>query len=76
MVKMRIRESLEVGNRITGYYRRWEKESEFEGSAQEVSYLVSNLASRLMLPGVSLRGGSNDNMMIDRFNKLLQLEDK
>ncbi len=74
MLKVKFTETLEIGNYKTGLYRRWEKKAELEGSAQEVSYFVNSVASRIQLPGVSQRG-SNDNFMINGFNKLLQLED-
>ncbi|MFH1851077.1 MAG: hypothetical protein ABIA75_01900 [Candidatus Neomarinimicrobiota bacterium] len=76
MVKVRFHESIEVGNRHTGYYRRYEKEAEFEGSAGEVSGLLINLSSRLVLPGVSRRG-YEDNLRLSRnFPDLLQLKDR
>ena len=75
MVKVRFSETIEVGNHKTGLYRRWEKKAEFEGSAQEVSYLLNNISTRLQLPGVSARGFGNDNFMISGMGKLLQLED-
>ncbi len=75
MVKVRFSETIEVGNHITGLYRRWEKKAELEGSAQEVSYLINNISTRLQLPGVSARGFGNDNFMIDGFKKILLLDD-
>ncbi len=74
MLKVIFSETIEVGNHKTGRYRRWEKKAELEGSAQEVSYFVNNISSRIQLPGVSARG-SNDNFMISGMGKLLQLED-
>ena len=73
-MKVKFTETLEIGNYKTGLYRRWEKKAELEGPAQEVAYFVNNVTSRIQLPGVSQRG-SNDNYMIDGFNKLLRLED-
>lgn len=75
MVKVRFSETIEIGNHKTGLYRRWEKKAEFEGSAQEVSYLINSISSRLKLPGVSARGFGNDNFMIKDMGKMLLLDD-
>ena len=71
MARVSIREIIEVGNYTTGYYRRAERSVEFEGSSQEVSYLIATTARVMQLPGDSSRG----RLLIDSFPKLLQLED-
>ena len=71
MAKVYIREIIEVGNSKTGYYRRAERSVEFEGSSQEISYLIVTTARVMQLPGDSMRGP----LLIDSFPKLLQLED-
>ena len=71
MAKATIREIIEVGNYNTGYYRRAERCMEFEGSAQEISYLIATTARVMQLPGDSSRGP----LLIESFPKLLQLED-
>ncbi|NQV16331.1 hypothetical protein HQ531_12795 [bacterium] len=74
MARVRFSETIEIGNRLTGYYREWTKEAEFEGTAPEIQYLIASTAARLKLPGVSGKGSSVDNIMIDSFHKLLKLE--
>lgn len=71
MAKVSIREIIEIGNRKTGYYRRGERSMDFEGSSQDVAYLIASTASVMQLPGDSMRGP----LLIDSFPKLLQLED-
>lgn len=75
MVRVRFSETIEIGNHKTGLYRRWEKKAEFEGSGQEVSYLINSISSTLKLPGVSSRFNGNDNFMIDGFKKMLLLDE-
>lgn len=75
MATARFSETIEIGNHKTGLYRRWEKKAEFEGSAQEVSYLINSVSRTMKLPGVSSRLNGNDNFMIDGFKKMLMIED-
>lgn len=75
MCKAIFTESIEIGNSKTGYYRKWEKKAEFEGTAGEVVQLINNASSRLKLPGVSSRWSKTDNIMIDSFPKLLKLDE-
>ena len=75
MATVRFSETIEIGNHITGLYRRWEKKAEFEGSVQEVSYLINSVSRTMKLPGVASRFNGNDNFMIDGFKKMLMIED-
>jgi len=76
MARITMSETLEIGNKHTGYYRRWNKTVDLEGTANEVNYLVSNISDKLMLPAVKIRKSYNDNMKIDSFPILLKLNDK
>jgi len=75
MARVRFSETVEIGNTKTGYYRKWSKEAEFEGTAPEIQYLITSTAARLKLPGVSGKGAAVDNIMIDSFYKLLKLDE-
>ncbi len=75
MATVRFSETIEIGNHKTGLYRRWEKKAEFEGSAQEVSYLINSVSRTMKLPGVASRNNGDDNFMISGMGKLLQLDD-
>ncbi len=75
MATVRFSETIEIGNHKTGLYRKWEKKAEFEGSAQEVSYLINSVSRIMKLPGVSSRLNGNDNFMIKDMGKMLLLDD-
>ena len=53
MARVTFREIRERGNYITGDYERTTREAEFEGSASEVSRLISTTSATLMLPGIA-----------------------
>ena len=57
MVKMSLRETFEVGNRLTGDYQRLTREAEFEGDVSEVEHLIGSVSSYLTLPALRLRNG-------------------
>ena len=57
MVRVIFRGILEVGNHITGEYKRWTNEVEFEGDVSEVEHLIGSVSSYLTLPALRLRNG-------------------
>ncbi len=75
MARIRLSESIEIGNYKTGYYRRYSREAEIEGTAQEVSLIVSNISRTMRLPGLSRYGDDSDISILKGMPHLLQLED-
>ncbi len=57
MARVTFRETLEVGNYLTGEYKRWTKEVEFEGTPYDLDYLIRSVSSHLRLPAVQPRNG-------------------
>ena len=57
MARVSFREIYEEGNYLTGEYRRWTKEAEFEGDVSEVEHLIGSVSSYLTLPALRLRNG-------------------
>ncbi len=75
MATVRFSETIEIGNHKTGLYRKWEKKAEFEGSAQEVNLIVSNISRTMRLPALSRIGEDSDVSILKGVPHLLQLED-
>ena len=57
MARATFRGTIEVGNKITGDYKRLTEEVEFEGDVSEVEHLIGSVSSYLTLPAVRLRNG-------------------
>ena len=55
MARVSFREIYEEGNYLTGEYRRWTKEVEFEGNRSDVDYLVRAVSSHLTFPAVETK---------------------
>ena len=75
MGRLKITETIEIGNRITGVYGKWSKKAEFEGSAQEVLQMFNAASSKLELPCArstefrlnNLISGQNINLLKDDY---------
>ena len=55
MARVTFRETYEEGNYLTGEYRRWTREVEFEGESHDLDYLIRAVSSHLKLPAVETK---------------------
>ena len=73
MGRLKITETIEIGNRITGVYGKWSKKAEFEdASADEVIKLIKKSSSMLFLPCSKDKGMSFNSILSNTNIKLLK----
>ncbi len=75
MARLKLSETIEIGNYNTGYYRRYSKKAEIEGTVQEINLIVSNISRTMRLPGLSRYGDDSDISILKGMPHLLQLDD-
>lgn len=75
MATARFTETLEVGNWKTGEYHRWTKRAEFEGTAQEVGYLIETTSRLMQLPALTPYGQLSGSGIIAGFRKRRKLNE-
>ena len=73
MSRVTVSESLEIGNRFTGEYKRYQRTSTFEGNASDVAQLINSTSSKL-LPSTSFKAvvdimlnGQSSNLLNERY---------